>query len=182
MTNMDMKCALTFDQITDLARQYVEQEPFDKNMGRENKALSAGKRIAEGDYSLENLMPIVDWKSSRPKRLVSANDPSDLADALATMISCKRDRTKVATLIGLRGVQVPMASAILTAYDPESYTIIDIRALQTLGVKQASPSIDHYLKYLSFCRAEATSKRVPLRNLDRALWQASKNLGIPVSN
>jgi hypothetical protein len=182
MITLNMRCTLTREQILELARQYVEQQPFDQNMGRENKALSAGKRISEGDYTLENLIPIVEWKSSRPKGYVSENDATDISDALASLGRCKRDRTKVAVLLGLRGVQVPMASAILTAIDPEHYTIIDVRALQSLGVTQSSPSVDHYLKYLDFCRSAAKERNVPLRAFDRALWQRSKNSGLPISN
>jgi hypothetical protein len=132
---------VTKEEIGNLVRQYVQQAPYEQNMGRENKALSAGRRISEGDYSLENLIAIVEWKSSRPKGYVNKNDPSDISDAFVTLDKCKQDRTKVAVLIGLRGVQVPMASAILTAIDPEHYTIIDVRALQSLGVTQQSPSI-----------------------------------------
>jgi hypothetical protein len=34
---------LTREQILELAGQYVQQQPFDQNMGCENKALLAGK-------------------------------------------------------------------------------------------------------------------------------------------
>lgn len=169
-----MRCLLTRDQIVELAHRYEERKPFEQNMGRENRALLAGRRISEGDYSLENLMLIVEWKSPRPKSRVAANDPSDITEALATMVSSKNDRTKVSVLVGLKGVQVPMASAILTAFNPERYIIIDVRALETLGVKQSSPTIDYYLKYLAFCRTESNTRAVCLRDFDRALWQWSK--------
>jgi hypothetical protein len=179
-TEMNMNCTLNRVQVIELARQYVEQEPFEQNMGRENKALLAGQKIREGNYALENLMPIVEWKSQRPKGLISRNKPLDVADALATLAHCKRDRTKVSSLIGLRGVQVPMASAILTVFDPERYTIIDVRALQTLGIRQPYLSVDHYLEYLAFCRAGASE--VTLRDFDRALSQMSKNGGEPIGD
>ena len=43
-----------------------------------------------------------------------------------------------------------MASAILTTMFPEKYTIIDFRALESLGiVKAPTDSVDYYLDYLS---------------------------------
>jgi hypothetical protein len=68
---------------------------------------------------------------------------------------------------------VPVASAILTAIDPKRYTVIDFRALEALGIKRASPSVDFYLDYLKHCRQLAKTHRVSLRDLDRALWQWS---------
>ena len=80
-------------------------------------------------------------------------------------------------LIGLRGVDVAVASAVLSAIYPERFTIIDFRALASLGVKRPSPSIDFYLEYLAHCRDLATANGVNLRILDMALWQWSRNTG-----
>jgi hypothetical protein len=77
----------------------------------------------------------------------------------------------VAVLTGLIGVNVPVASAILTAIDQRRYTVIDFRALEGLGVKGIVVSINFYLEYLRFCRRCAKLSKVSLRNLDRALWQ-----------
>jgi hypothetical protein len=84
------------------------------------------------------------------------------------------DRAAVAVLVGLNGVQVPVASAILTAIDPERFTVIDFRALEALGVTNATMTINYYLEYLDACRGLARENKVPLRTLDRALWQWSK--------
>jgi hypothetical protein len=42
----------------------------------------------------------------------------------------------VAVLTGLSGVEVPAASAIMTAVDPERFTIVDFRALWSLGIER----------------------------------------------
>jgi hypothetical protein len=77
-------------------------------------------------------------------------------------------------LKGLGGVEIPVASAIMTAIDPERYTIIDYRALEALGVSLSWYTIDSYLAYLKRCRELAQENVVSLRELDRALWQWSK--------
>jgi hypothetical protein len=73
-------------------------------------------------------------------------------------------------------VEVPVASAIMTAINPERFTIIDFRALESLGItnRQAYYTIDFFIDYLRFCRGLASQHRVGLRTLDRALWQWSK--------
>jgi hypothetical protein len=145
-------------------------------MRLEEGAMDAGRRIREDrDYSLENLMHIAEWKSGRRKALIESNDQSEIEEALGTMVGCKKDRTRIATLVGLSGVAVPMGSAILTAFDPEHYTVIDARALQSLRVSRPSPTIDLYLCYLDFCRETAKRLKVSLRKLDKALWQQSKD-------
>ena len=66
-----------------------------------------------------------------------------------------------------------MASAILTAIDASRFTIIDVRALEALGVKKVSPTVEFYLEYLVNCRLLAVECGVDLRTLDRAMWQWS---------
>jgi hypothetical protein len=58
--------------------------------------------------------------------------------------------------MGLRGVGLSMASAILTTIKPEHFTVIDILALTSLGVTKQPPlTIDYYLDYRAFCQREA---------------------------
>jgi hypothetical protein len=68
---------------------------------------------------------------------------------------------------------VPVASAVLTAIEPERYTVIDFRALEALGSDSTDRSVNFYLAYLDFCRLLAKAHRIKLRDLDRALWQWS---------
>jgi hypothetical protein len=137
-------------------------------------ALAAGQQIVNGDYSLSNLQTIIAWKSPRSTGRVQRNSEADVADALHLARSAKTDRSAVAVLIGLRGVDVPVASAIVAAVDPNRFTIVDYRALESLGVKRPSPTIDFYLEYVAYCRSLAMEHGVSLRDLDRALWQWSK--------
>jgi hypothetical protein len=74
----------------------------------------------------------------------------------------------------LNGVQTPVASAVLTAIDPARYTVIDFRALESLGIKNKTITVDFYLEYLGYCRRLANKFRITLRHMDRVLWQWSK--------
>jgi hypothetical protein len=89
-------------------------------------------------------------------------------------------------LIDLKGVDVAVASAILTAIFPRRYTVLDFRTLEALG--HPRHNVAFYEEYLTFCKALArgdfitpqNNRPAPtaLRALDRALWRWSKNMSI----
>ncbi len=141
----------------------------------DDEALTTDYRISEGDYAREHISKIFEWKTKgRGRSRLLRNSDEELADALHLAVIAKTERAAVAVLVGLQGVQVPVASAILTAIDPTSYTVIDFRALQALGSKSADRTVSFYLAYLNECRRLAESYEVTLRDLDRALWQWSE--------
>lgn len=139
---------------------------------REGAAFESGEKIAAGDAEpAGNLEAIIDWKSSRPKgRIKTGNTPKEISEALRIATTAEQARTALGVLCGLRGVDVPMASAILTAIHPRRHTVIDWRALKALGVKKSWLTVDDYLEYLGFCKAKAAELSITLRDLDRALW------------
>jgi hypothetical protein len=92
---------------------------------------------------------------------------------LAVAVDAQQERTALAVLVGLKGVLVPVASAILTTIAPDRYTVLDFRALESLGCASQDRSIDFYLGYLEACRGLASRHDMSLRNFDRALWQWS---------
>jgi len=138
-------------------------------------ALKAGQRIARGDYSRANLEAMFRWKAGgRGISRLRRNSDAEISDALRIGTSAQSERAAVSVLCGFSGLEIPLASAILTAIDPERYTIIDFRVLESLGVRRSWHTIDSYLAYQQQCRALARENGVSLRELDRALWQWSK--------
>jgi len=139
-------------------------------------ALKAGQQIAAGQATRDNLLKIFDWKTKgRGRSRISKNTDAEIADALLLAASAKTDRSALAVLLGLRGVAIPVASAILTAIAPDRFSIIDFRALWSLSVHPAPIyTVDYYLNYLTYCRSAASLTSLSLRNFDRALWQYSK--------
>src|SRR5262245_44728311 len=89
---------------------------------KEPGAMAAGQRLANGELTKANLVPIIKWKAERSLHHLDANDETDIEDALRCMASCRTERARVAVLRGLRGVNIPMASAILTAFSPKAFT------------------------------------------------------------
>lgn len=140
----------------------------------DDAALSAGVRIASGNYGRSNIETIFEWKTKgRGRSRLRSNSDEEIADALCSAAKAKTERAAIAVLSGLQGVGVPVASAILTAIDPERYTVIDFRALQALGNNSEDRSVNFYLAYLNACRQLARKYKVTLRDFDRALWQWS---------
>jgi hypothetical protein len=137
-------------------------------------ALAAGSAIRDSQFTRKNLSAIFEWKTrGRGRSRLKRNTDKEIEDALRLAVSAKTERAAIAVLVGLEGVAVPVASAILTAIYPKRYTIIDFRALEALGIKSAENSVDFYLCYLQECRQLAKTRKVSLRNLDRALRQWS---------
>ena len=78
-------------------------------------------------------------------------------------LASRSERRRMELLIGLRGVSVPIASAILTLIDPRRYGVLDIRAwqlLHALGVVERKPGgrgfgVQDWEQYLSVLRRHA---------------------------
>ena len=141
------------------------------------KALAAGKRLSGGRYNRRDFDDIIEWKApGRIRHLIKQNTDGEIADALELAVAAKKERSSVAVLTGLSGVSVPVASALLAMLRPSRATIIDYRALRSVGCSRASTSVNIplYLQYVRFCRKVARAAGVDLRTLDRALWQYDK--------
>jgi hypothetical protein len=148
--------------------------PISPKGKHDEEALHAGQLIANGFCSRENLEVIYRRKTKgRGIARLGRNADAEITDALQIAVNAKTERSAIAVLCGLDGVDVPVASAVMTAVNPARYTVIDFRALEALGVKTADRSIDFYLAYCAKCRELADEYRASIRDLDRALWQWS---------
>ena len=166
---IDSIFCLQFDptEMSALAGRYKDE--------KENGAFEAGSQIRAGAYTRAHLGTIFEWKTNgRGKSRLLENTDDEIADALNLAVTAKTERAALAVLCGLHGVDVPVASAILTAIYPERYTVIDFRALEALGIKKTNLTVNFYLDYLADCRKRAKAQTIELRELDRALWQWSK--------
>lgn len=147
---------------------------------------------ARGCLTPAELEQIMAWKYPpiRGKHYAAQNGAAKIK-ALTRQVFGMSDATAaVRKLCELRGVQVRMASAILTAFDPERYTVLDKRvwtALRKLGLLEPlglatldradNAQLDQpevYEAYLNACRRLAAAANVPLRTLDRCLWTIDK--------
>jgi hypothetical protein len=81
----------------------------------------------------------------------------------------------IAVLTILEGVRVPMASVVLTAWDPKRFGIIDVNAWSAIFKlsKQHSRQFEprEYDEYMSILKKLQTLTRLTAREIDMALWE-----------
>jgi hypothetical protein len=74
-----------------------------------------------------------------------------------------------------------LASVLLHLAYPERYPILDKRALHALGVRPPSAySFRFWEAYVEACLQLAAQAGVDARTFDQALWQWSKEQGVPL--
>jgi hypothetical protein len=119
------------------------------------------------------------WKTVRSRPKVAANSEDAVVDATGRALAATDEAVRITSLLELEGVGVPTASTLLYFAFPDDYPILDVRALESLGVKPRSQyPVSFWLGYLAACRQIARDAGVSVRALDRALWQHSKELSL----
>jgi hypothetical protein len=166
-----------------LSEQYwIEAGEREKQL--EKAAFEAGEAIRGGEYTLPNLETIVRWKSERVVHYLIGNSSGSIKSALAIAAAPEtKTEDAVKALIALRGVDISIASAILSTIYPERYAVLDFRALEALG--HARHDVAFYAEYNSYCkrlaecgvvqRKEGLPGPTALHALERAFWQWSKS-------
>src|SRR6266545_2154402 len=121
-----------------LRRELVSEE------GDETLALMGHLRAARrrGWLTREEFLAMCRWKSPRATRHYRLNPPGEVRAASRAALATRSERRRLELLTNLRGVNVPLASAILTLMYPRRYGVLDIRAwqlLHALGVVASRP-------------------------------------------
>ena len=170
---------LTGRAIREQARQYPESVEGFEQETEQLEVLPAA--FTEGTWEQEDLEWIVDWKSRRAAGYFQENEPSVLNEVIDETIRTAGPARKLETLLELKGVGVPMASAILVFMDPAAYTVLDQfawKALEEAGHLDSelsnTPTKGEYLSYLGVCHGLANDLGVSLRTLDRGLWMLGR--------
>ncbi len=134
-------------------------------------------------YDRDDLLAIGRWKAARATSRMSQNTDNEIHEITGLALSASEPlRHRILTL--LKGVGVPMASALLMAWDPQEYTVIDVRAVSSLVAHgEISPTegkLPPYLECLQVCRKIAQRCDRDLRTVDRALYTAKGTTALPV--
>jgi hypothetical protein len=156
------------DQIEALAGRFGSMD--------ESRLLAIGARVRErGYYTRGEFIEVCSFKSVRSRPRIAANSRGAIVSATRMALASQDEGLRMQHLLALAGVGVPTASTLLYCAFPGEYPILDIRALESLGVKPRSQyPVSFWLLYLATCRALAASRGVSIRTLDKALWQHSK--------
>ena len=181
-------------ELQQLAEQYW-QKSGENEQQLERAAFEAGESIRNGEFTLANLETIVRWKSERVVHYLIANSEAQIRKVLAVAASPETStRGAINALTELRGIDLPIASAILATIAPERYTVLDFRALEALG--HPRHNVEFYVEYVAFCKHLADCGVVQpqpglpgptaLHALERSLWEWSRSqaeeASLPLSN
>ncbi|MEJ1221742.1 hypothetical protein [Sediminicola sp. 1XM1-17] len=86
----------------------------------------------------------------------------------------KDELKKIKILKELKGVQIPTASAILSAVNPEIYPIIDERCLQSLTdlgmIKWKTITENNWIEYLNIIRVLSRENNKTAREIEKGLF------------
>lgn len=131
---------------------------------------------SKGYLTKQDFIALMDWKTPRTRSRCKENTSAFIKDITSISLSSKNERLKIEILTLLEGVSWPSASVILHFADKRKYPILDFRALWSLGFDETPKyNFEFWWEYTQFCRNLANECKVSMRDLDRALWQYSKD-------
>jgi hypothetical protein len=131
--------------------------------------------FARGHLTRPEFVKICAWKSVRSKPTCQRNSAHRVETLTRAAFATSDEALKISLLRLLDGVEWPTASTILHFCDTRPYPILDFRAVWSIGL--ASPptyTMEFWLAYLAFTRDLAVRLGLPIRTVDKALWQYSK--------
>ena len=145
----------------------------------DNPAIRIGQQARErGWYTRDDLRKVAAWKTSRSKPRVALNSEEAVRDATRLALVTTDERLRIGTPTLLQGVLMPTSSVLLHLGHRDPYPILDVRALWSLGVDKPPLyyAFEYWWAYVETCRALTSEANVPMRTLDRALWQYSNEM------
>lgn len=141
----------------------------------------AGVR-GRGWFTRREFVRMCRWKSPRAQHLWRRNSPARIRRVSRAVLASHSERRRMELLTSLRGVGVPVASAILTLVDPRRYGVLDIRAWQLLfAVRSVAVNrrgqgftIGQWETYLAALRHHARRLGVTTRAVEYTLFEAHR--------
>jgi len=156
--------------IPELAKRYTYPD--------EDKMLSliGPSAMARVYFTKDEFQDLCRWKSQRTRSRVDSNRAEFIKEATKIALATPIEEIRIGVLNLLHGVSWPTASTVLHFSHRDPYPIIDFRALWSLGIEKRPQfyTFEYWWDYTRFCRDLARKQGVSMRDLDRALWQYSK--------
>ncbi len=137
-----------------------------------------------GYFTKRQFLKMCHWKSARPIKHYKSNSEHGIRLISKKVFATQYENRRIELLTRLKGVNVPVASAILMLTDPRNYGVIDIRVWQLLylyGSVKTKPggrnfSVANWYSYLMKIRYFAKRLNVTARQIERTLFQYHKTI------
>lgn len=165
-------------QVPEWAARYdswLERKPV---VSRDERALvrKIGPAVQKrGYFTKREFLVLCRWKSPRRIRWCKVNSEDYIKAVTSAALSNSNERFRIEALTLLTGVLWPTASVMLHFGSKTPYPILDFRALWSL--KQEVPKqydFQFWDSYVACCRDLAKKAKTGMRELDKALWQYSR--------
>ena len=155
---------------------------LDEDPGTRALMRRLGPARRRGWLSRAEFLAMCRWKSPRAVRHYRRNSPARIRAASQAALAERSERRRLELLTALRGVNVPVASAILTLLHPRRYGVLDIRAWQLLyrlGAVTSRPDgrgfgASHWIEYLGTLRRHARALGVSARAVEYTLFHCHR--------
>lgn len=130
-----------------------------------------------GFINFQEFFKICMWKSVRQKNNYRKNEQT-IKKITKNAFKESDERKKMEKLCELKGVGIPMASAMLTVVFPDKYAVIDIRCIEMLNKLNQNIkkhiSLNVWLEYLKIIRSLAADNNLTPREIDKILFAMHK--------
>ena len=167
--------------------QYDEKYPAGSKVHEDEQCLKkwlaeqTGLKFLDWDHFVD----LAAWKSPRAKRHYELNDADFVREVTELAFQQSDDRLGLHILTALKGVGMPVASALLHFAFPDRYPILDyhvVNALRKAGLWSGREApyfalLDDWPKFTQLMRGLAGSLGVSMRDLDKALWAFDEKKG-----
>jgi len=170
---------LPYDRLEPVIRHYLSTDEEDSTAELMRRLRAARKR---GYVAAAELEAVCYWKSPRAIQQIRTNSPTRVRSATRAALATRSERRRLEALTQLKGVSVPMASALLMLLDPKRYGVIDIRVWQLLHklgtvTKNAAGvglGFKNWYQYLMIIRHFSRKLGVKARDIERTLFVVHK--------
>jgi hypothetical protein len=166
---------LSYNKLDNLIKENLSVEEHLPTADLIKKLRPAKQR---GWLNKDEMIDICNWKSPRAIWHIRSNSKAVIKKQSALAFSSRSEEIKISELTKLKGVSIPMASAILMLTNPKRYGVIDIRVWEVLlamgTVNSNSKGINfkfkEWYRYLMIIRYYANMIKVSARDIERTLF------------
>src|SRR5208283_3161510 len=170
-TTVDKKFIATWNPL------YDKKDIGNDYVGYDELLNDVSKDISKGFISESTFIRILNWKAPRVKGKIRKNDHTYYNSAIKQVLESADDK-KLKILVGLTGIDVPVASTILNFIYPGVFPIMDFRVTETLKkfgyLKAKARSLSNYPKYRKEILKIVHDSGCSMRAVDRALFAYHK--------
>lgn len=173
-----------YKNIQELIKENLSTEEYEDTQKLINELKDV---LHRGYFTKEELLKIGSWKTvgtitdypgGRIRHHLLKNSEDKIIEISKKVFSTNYEKRRIELLTQLKGISIPVASAILMLTDPKNYGVIDIRVWQVLylyGSVKVKPTgrnlnFNNWYNYLMKLRYFADKFKVKARDIERTLF------------